>query len=289
MLRPSLFALAAAVGTCLAACSGGEFGSSGEPNGVTDGGGNPTEGGAGSTSSAGGAQHSGGSGSNAGGSGGRSGDGGATSGTGGRTGQGGTSSGGSATDASAGGQPGSGGASGSGGATGNGGVANTGGTGGAAGAGGGIVTLDGSTCSDPTTWYPDNDQDQYGRSSGAVVSCSAPADGHWATIGGDCNDDEGDVHPNATQGQDQPYQTSGGTTSFDYDCSGQEEGNPNQEGAAPACGVISLCSGSGFVKTSRTGTGVNPLCGSTTKATCVLNGLLCASAFTTVSTGYLCH
>ena len=51
------------------------------------------------------------------------------------------------------------------------------------------------------TWYPDNDNDTYGSSSGTVTQCTAPAIGLWATRGGDCRDGVGFnfVYPGAPE------------------------------------------------------------------------------------------
>jgi hypothetical protein len=46
-------------------------------------------------------------------------------------------------------------------------------------------------------WYPDLDGDGYGLSSGATAACAAPV-GH-AALGGDCDDDDSDVHPGAME------------------------------------------------------------------------------------------
>ena len=157
----------------------------------------------------------------------------------------------------------------------------------AATAGGG----ESSTCTSPTTWYPDSDRDSYGRSTGTVVACDQPSNGFWALEGGDCQDDDADVHPKQQNYFDGSYSTSGGTDSFDYDCSGHEDGDPSQIGAAPNCGsLLGIgCAGSGFRATNRTGVGVNPLCGSRTKITCTPAPLACNAVATSVSVGYRCR
>lgn len=138
-------------------------------------------------------------------------------------------------------------------------------------------------------WYPDNDGDLYGRSSGKVLSCEAPTSGKWVSKAGDCNDDNQLVFPAAL-----PYAATGftppqGGRSFDYDCSGAEEEDPTQLGAAPACNNALACTGSGFQPTSRSGSGVNPLCGSTTLVTCKKSGITCSAAVTQVTDGVRCR
>ncbi|MEZ4372365.1 MAG: hypothetical protein R3B07_16180 [Polyangiaceae bacterium] len=126
-------------------------------------------------------------------------------------------------------------------------------------------------------WFPDEDQDGYGRSSGVVQSCAKP-DGKFAEHGGDCNDDNPDVFPGQTNYFAQPYQTGAGAQSFDYDCSQSEEGDSSQYGAAPNnCTVLMAggCGGQGFVPTGRSGGGINPLCGSATLRKCTWNTIKC--------------
>ncbi|MGE0322707.1 MAG: hypothetical protein AB7S68_10405 [Polyangiaceae bacterium] len=126
-------------------------------------------------------------------------------------------------------------------------------------------------------WFPDDDQDGFGRSSGAVQSCTKP-DGKFAEHGGDCNDDNQDVFPGQTKYFAQPYQTGAGAQSFDYDCSQTEEGDSSQYGAAPNnCTVLMAggCAGQGFVPEGRSGGGINPLCGSATLRKCTWNTIMC--------------
>jgi hypothetical protein len=133
-------------------------------------------------------------------------------------------------------------------------------------------------CATPTKWYPDGDEDDYGRNTGSVLSCHAPP-GSWATMGGDCNDDNALVHPGQADFFGEAYETPTGGLSFDYDCSGQESGDENQPGLAPNCGILVLadCSGQGFAPTERTGAGVNPSCGATAMRACApVNGLFCS-------------
>jgi hypothetical protein len=253
------------------ACSGSDFQSAGRPS---DGGDTRADSESGSSSSSGGA--GGGSGTSGGG----------TS-TGGRRGGGGTagtlSSGGAAGATSDGGSSGSGGALATGG-DGNGGQGPA--TGGALGAGGMPGSGGAVTCSTQTTFYPDSDMDTFGRSTGTVVACTPPTTGTWATVGGDCDDDDGTVFPKEPTYFAKPHSTSGGNHSYDYDCSGAEEGDPSQPIAAKSCTqVISLgCTGTGYVATGMT---PNPLCGSTSFSTCKAAGLGCA-ATSSQATAYRC-
>ncbi|WP_223634550.1 putative metal-binding motif-containing protein [Corallococcus sp. EGB] len=47
-------------------------------------------------------------------------------------------------------------------------------------------------------WYPDEDQDTYGALDGGIASCVAPA-GAFAREGGDCDDGNPFIHPNAPE------------------------------------------------------------------------------------------
>ena len=155
---------------------------------------------------------------------------------------------------------------------------------GAGGAGGG--------CSSPSTFYVDTDGDTYGRTANPTVACQKPATGTWATRGGDCNDSDPRVHPGPMDFIGTPYKVSGAADSFDYDCSGAEDPNLGQPIAPPNCGLLSLtlCVGSGYARTTRTGAGVNPLCGSTVKATCQALGILACQAVTeTVTEPFGCR
>jgi hypothetical protein len=140
-------------------------------------------------------------------------------------------------------------------------------------------------------WFPDADDDGFGRTAGQVSSCSAPTNGKWAPKGGDCNDNEPHAFPQQNEYLATGYAVSGGV-SFDYDCSGQEQPDPSQLGGAPSCAILALlnCSGSGYANTNRTGPGVNPLCGSKTLVTCVVkDALFCEASSIPVSEGVRCR
>ncbi len=117
------------------------------------------------------------------------------------------------------------------------------------------------------------------------MSCERPDPVGWAEVGGDCNDDNKSVFPSQTDYFGVPYDTSGSTKSFDYDCSGHEDPDGSQYGAAPTCPTVALgCSGDGYIPTMRTGSGVNPLCGSTALRTCKVDAVLgCKTVETTVA------
>jgi len=147
----------------------------------------------------------------------------------------------------------------------------------------------GGACT-PVAWFPDGDGDGFGRSSAQVSTCPAPTSGKWVAKGGDCNDDDPSVFPQQSDYKSSGYAVSGGV-SFDYDCSGQEQPDPAQQGA-PACGSLLVvnCAGSGFANTNRTGAGVNPLCGSKTFVTCaVKDALLCEGLSMQVAEGVRCR
>ncbi len=171
--------------------------------------------------------------------------------------------------------------------------AGAGGTAGAAGAAGAAGELgsggEAGACTE-SAWYPDGDGDGFGRSTTHVLACNAPEPGTWSHAGGDCNDDDDAVFPKEPDFQAAGYPVGSGT-SFDYDCSGKEEADPSQLGAAPTCASLSVlnCSGSGFAATGRTGDGVNPICGSKTILKCAQSGLSCAAVSSQVQDGVRCR
>ncbi len=131
-------------------------------------------------------------------------------------------------------------------------------------------------------YYSDADQDGFGRSDDSQWFCTPPTKG-WSTVPGDCNDTESSVFPGQTAYFGAGYSVPGGE-SFDYDCSGSEEPDPEAKGAAPSCAALALliCTGSGFAPTGRRGNGISPSCGSTELVTC--SGLLvCAASSSVVS------
>jgi hypothetical protein len=120
-------------------------------------------------------------------------------------------------------------------------------------------------------YYKDGDGDGYGGTT-STMAC-APPDATWVTDPGDCDDSNMDVHPKQTKYFVAGYIPPGMTTkSFDYNCDGveTEQGNPPKEMCMYVAGV---CQGAGYLKASplRTGTGVDPFCGSTIGGSCYIN------------------
>ncbi len=71
------------------------------------------------------------------------------------------------------------------------------------------------TVDDTRTYYPDYDRDGYGSSSGSILACSPPSGFVWR--GGDCNDRDGGINPNAREVCD----------GKDNDCDGVVDDNVN--------------------------------------------------------------
>lgn len=148
-------------------------------------------------------------------------------------------------------------------------------------------------CTEPVWWYEDGDGDGYGRASARVQACPAPASDSWALEAGDCNDDDPRVYPGQPEYFGEPYRAPGGAESFDYDCSGGEEGNGQQSTlASGACGLLTLalCGGDGYLPV-RAGA-PNPWCGSHERATCqgaALGLLLCEEIVNDVREPYWCR
>ncbi len=167
----------------------------------------------------------------------------------------------------------------------------TGGTSGAGGGTGGSGVGDagegGAAGCAAVAWFPDGDGDGYGRSSGEVMACDPPTSGKWVRRGGDCDDDNSAVSPKEMDFEPSGYTSASSSTSFDYNCSGMEDPDPSQLGAAPDCAsmLVLSCAGSGFVATARSGAGVNSLCGSTTIATCTKASLSCTAVVSMVAAG----
>lgn len=144
----------------------------------------------------------------------------------------------------------------------------------------------------PVTWYPDGDRDGYGRSGEATSACPKPA-GDWSRQGGDCRDNNDAVHPNQKEYFGSAYSLGNGKDSFDYDCSGQEDGDPGQATKAKGCvGLLGLaCAGTGYTeRDDRSGAGLNSLCGSNAIVVCGPGVLACeATPAPTPSRPYSCR
>ncbi len=136
-------------------------------------------------------------------------------------------------------------------------------------------------CDGPIFWHPDVDRDGYGRSDTAVAACPKPA-GDWSRMAGDCFDGDARVHPGQTAYFGTPYFTDDGVESFDFNCSGVEEPFQGQA-RVESCGVLELTAcdlTKGYAKRARSGSGVDPFCGSTTLVECkALIGVLVCQMF----------
>jgi hypothetical protein len=173
----------------------------------------------------------------------------------------------------------------------NGGSASTpqGGAGGAgyAGTSAGYIPFDagvsdgGDACV-PLPLYVDTDRDGYGVTvTSPPIGC--PQEG-WSPLSGDCRDDIFEVNPGQITffGGGYPDPDKPDDISFDYDCANGEQAAPdNLHGgrASPVCqGLGALCTqASGYIATTRSGVGLNALCGSTSVIQCAVNGLGCGA------------
>jgi len=136
-------------------------------------------------------------------------------------------------------------------------------------------------CTTPVFWHPDADRDGHGRSDTAVAACHKP-DGDWSLVADDCYDGDARVHLGQTAYFGTPYVNDKGVESFDFDCSGVEEPFQGQA-RVESCGVLDLTAcdlTKGYAKRSRSGSGIDPFCGSTTLVECkALLGVLVCQMF----------
>lgn len=152
---------------------------------------------------------------------------------------------------------------------------------------------DGSVdCAEPVLWYADEDQDGFGDPEQKRLSCGTPP--RSAKESGDCADHDGRVHPRQASYFGEPYQSADGSASFDYDCSGAEEGMEGVPVAPASCGLLSLalCTGSGYAITARAGANILRVCGSKVRQTCqaaALGLLVCEAITEAVVEPYACH
>jgi hypothetical protein len=158
-------------------------------------------------------------------------------------------------------------------------------------------------CSEPIVYYKDADGDGFGVSTETTITCTPPGS-HWSVLTGDCRDDLSNVKPYSVNSPDPPVYSCVGYAdntkpqgvSFDYDCTGTEDKDPsNAYGPEPACSGPLDCTGVGYaaVNPARTGTGIDPYCGSTSVKRCSLlfaNGApaLCMSTLE-VAAPYQCR
>ncbi|MET0412253.1 MAG: hypothetical protein ABW217_13205 [Polyangiaceae bacterium] len=151
----------------------------------------------------------------------------------------------------------------------------------------------------PGPLYQDLDGDGFGGLAVQAFGCSR--DGLVSTPG-DCADDPAqsgvaaEVHPGQLEFFFVGYRDTSkpGDISFDYDCSGSEERQPQSAGAAPDCEALdgSECTGSGYVPDiARQGVaGVDALCGSEVVAICTPGGQgQCNSVFSATEQLCLCR
>ncbi|MFM2420667.1 MAG: hypothetical protein RL385_5390 [Pseudomonadota bacterium] len=148
-----------------------------------------------------------------------------------------------------------------------------------------------TSCTDASVWFPDLDGDGYGVEQGALHVCPRPP-GSFAVRPGDCHDGDQNVNPGHQRFESAPYTTARGTQSFDYDCSGGEDGT-GEQAAHFGCGLLGAlaCGGDGYASTERTGFSVNSYCGSVVLMECkaeLLATLICSSTSRTVAP-YLCR
>jgi hypothetical protein len=147
----------------------------------------------------------------------------------------------------------------------------------------------------PLDLYRDVDGDSYGDTAQHAFGCIREG---WVEAFGDCRDDIFEVHPNQTDtfgtGYPDPGKAEG--ISFDYDCLGGETADINNSPNAgePNCQGLSLalCTGRGYQSTTRSGDGVNPLCGSDTLINCgadTQTGLTCVPHGDPVLTPFKCR
>jgi hypothetical protein len=129
-----------------------------------------------------------------------------------------------------------------------------------------------------TEYFADRDGDGFGGDSEPSRACAAP-DGGWVTVAGDCDDTNPDVFPGQTRYFGAAYAGPRGE-SFDYDCSGAEDPDPDKAQPAPDCASLGVleCEGKGYTATRRTGDGVNPICGSERAIECAAGLLGCGSS-----------
>lgn len=143
-------------------------------------------------------------------------------------------------------------------------------------------TSTGMTCA--TSYYRDADNDSWGSN---VKSCTGGAG--WVTKTGDCNDGSADVFPGQTSTFAVGYTVTGGATSFDYNCDGQETSAGSIHESPGTCTASTggaSCTGEGYLPTvpPRTGNGINSLCGSTRYLVCSRVQQQCISAMSTDGT-----
>ncbi|HMI83496.1 MAG TPA: hypothetical protein VK550_05345 [Polyangiaceae bacterium] len=153
-------------------------------------------------------------------------------------------------------------------------------------------------CSPPTIYYKDEDSDGFGKNSETLTSCTPPG-GKWSVLNGDCRDDLPNVKPFLAGSPNPPLYSGVGyadvtkpqSVSYDYDCTGTEDADPtNDYGVEPDCSKLLNCTGVGYVPVNptRTGSGIDPHCGSTSLKRCS-GALPCTTTFLTAMAPYRCR
>ena len=147
--------------------------------------------------------------------------------------------------------------------------------------------------------YRDRDGDGYGSSLPEDEELGCALEG-YVTLPGDRNDESSGffdraelVHPGQTEffGFSYEDESKPGGVSFDFDCSGAEEADPDNSpsGAPPDCAsVVAIldCSGQGFRDEGRTGPGIIGQCGSELIISCsVQNVTQCVAVEAVVAIG----
>jgi hypothetical protein len=140
------------------------------------------------------------------------------------------------------------------------------------------VELPDADCATPSTFYLDADGDGFGRDDTQAPGCALPTG--WATEGGDCADEVSSAFPGQTGFFAAGY-TVGSSVSFDFDCDGSESGDTTQPDVAPDCADDVGCNAEGYLETSRSGAGVNPICGSDQLRSCSLQLIQCVDDVST--------
>ena len=123
----------------------------------------------------------------------------------------------------------------------------------------------------PRTWYRDRDGDGFGGSE-SRASCDQPND-EYVEKTGDCNDDNPSVFPGQTQHFTVSFQNAQGRASYDYDCDGQEEQQPQPprtRGGQCVLAGSGQCAGDGFIPlvARQAASGVDLVCGPVKKRVC---------------------
>jgi hypothetical protein len=125
-------------------------------------------------------------------------------------------------------------------------------------------------CEPEATFFKDGDNDGYGGTV-STRACAAPAG--YTSTGGDCADDNTDVHPGQTKYFATSFTNAAGAQSYDYDCSGTETEDPGG-GFFHFPGCSEACTEEGYEPKVplRSGSGVDTYCGSTAYQLCVAIG-----------------